>query len=126
MKEITTRGNLPKHLQVMAKEVEGQRSTLFFECNTADELLQLAADGKCEETSVTIDRDTSKGFMVAFSFTDSAIEDLTGNKLIVMNIYFTELTDQEALKYKKMLHTHRQEQETAHSNWKNKGKQNDK
>ena len=127
MKEITNKGNLPKHLQVMAKEVQGQRSTLFFECSNAEELLNLAKDGKCEETTVTLDRSTAKGFMVAFSFVDSTITDIAGDSLVVMNIYFTELTDVEAKKYKKMLHEHRNQQEDAHTKWKSKkqGQSND-
>jgi len=122
MTEITNEGNLPAPLKVMAKEVQGQRSTMFFECIDADELLQHAADGECEETTVTIDRKNNRGYMVAFSFNESHLEDLSGEKLITMNIYFTELVGNDIQKYTKMLHTHRQEQEDSHRRWKNKQK----
>ena len=111
MNKITNIGNLPQHLQVMAKEFQGQRSTNFFECNNADELLLLAKNGECEETTITLDRSTSKGFMVAFSFIDSQLEDLSGDKLIVMNVYFAELNDSETKQYRALLHKHRKEQE---------------
>ena len=111
MKEISQVGNLPKHLQVMAKEVQGQRSTLFYECNNADELLNHAKDGKCEETTVTIDQHSEKGFMVAFGFKDSALEDFSGDKLVVMHVYFAELSSDETRYYRNMLHQHRNDQE---------------
>ena len=122
MTEITNKGNLPKPLQLMAKEVDGQRSTMFYECTGADELLQHAADGKCEETTVTVDRKNDRGFMVAFSFNESQLEDLSGEKLITMNIFFAELKGNDIQKYTKMLHTHRQQQEDSHRRWKNKQK----
>ena len=124
MTEISNIGNLPKHLQIMAKEVQGQRSTYFYECVSAHELIGLASDGKCEETSVTMDKSTNRGFMVAFGFRDSAITDAVGDQLVVMNIYFTELTSAETVEYRQMLHSHRQQQETAHTKWKNKGQDN--
>ena len=120
MTEITNKGNLPKPLQVMAKEVQGQRSTMFYEMTNADELLQHAADGKCEETTVTIDRKNNRGYMVAFGFKDSQIEDLSGDKLVQMYVYFTELHGKDIQKYAKMLHEHRNQQEDAHFKWKNK------
>lgn len=120
MTEITQRGNLPKHLQVMAKEVDGQRSTRFYEMTGPDELLNHAKDGNCEETTVTLDASTARGFMVAFSFNDSSIENLEGDKLVVMNVFFTELDSEQARYYRKMLHEHRNQQEDAHTRWKNK------
>ena len=120
MIEITNKGNLPKPLQIMAKEVQGVRSTLFYECINADELLQHASDGKCEETTVIVDKTNNKGYITAFSFKDSQIEDLSGDKLIQMYVYFAALDETDTIKYKKMLHTHRNEQEDSHSKWKNK------
>jgi hypothetical protein len=122
MKEIFSKGNLPKHLQVMAKEFEGERSTKFFEFNTADQLLNHAKDGNCEETTVTVDKTTARGFMVAFSFKDSTILDSSGSQLLVMNIFYAELTPEESRYYSKMLSEHRDQQEDAHTKWKNKGK----
>ncbi len=120
MTEIFNKGNLPSHLQVMAKEVEGQRSTKFFEFKTAELLLKHASEGNCEETTVTIDRKTNRGYIVAFSFDDSAIEDIQGNKLVVMSVYFSELETKDIQYYSKMLHEHRNQQEDAHTQWKNK------
>jgi len=111
MKEIFNIGNLPNHLQVMAKEVQGQRSTKFFECFNAEELLNTAKEGNCEETTVTLDPTTERGFMVAFGFTDSSLEDLSGDKLVVMNIYYAELDASESKYYRNMLHRHRNDQE---------------
>jgi len=126
MNEITNKGNLPAPLKLMAKEVQGERSTMFFECRDADELLQHAADGKCEETTVTVDRKNDRGYMVAFSFNESQLEDLSGEKLVKMNVFFTELVGKDIQKYTKMLHEHRQQQEDSHSRWKNKqGTNND-
>lgn len=111
MTEITNIGNLPHHLQVMAKEVEGVRSTRFYECTNVTELLNHAKDGKCEESTITIDQKSEKGFAVAFSFDESELTDLAGDKLIVMNVFFAELTDYETREYRAMLHQHRNDQE---------------
>lgn len=111
MTEVFNVGNLPKHLQVMAKEVMGERSTKFFEMSNATELLEHAKEGNCEETTVTIDRENEKGFMVAFSFNESQLENLSGDKLITMNIFFAELDAGETRYYRNMLHKHRQDQE---------------
>jgi len=111
MKEINTIGNLPKPLQVLAKEINGQKSTLFFECESDKELLILASDGKCEETTVIMDRENDKGFMTAFGFIQSQLEDLKGEKLIQMKIYFVELKKDRIEYYRKMLSQHRHQQE---------------
>jgi len=124
MQEITNKGNLPKPLQVMAKEHLGERSTLFFECSSVDELLQLAANGECEETTVVVDRKNERGYITAFNFKDTDVLDLSGDKLYVMRIYYTELNKNEISKYSKMLHEHRQQQEDSHTKWKNKQKSN--
>ncbi len=113
MTEIFNIGNLPKHLQIMAKEVMGQRSTKFFEMSNAIELLDHAKNGNCEETTTTIDKESNTGFMVAFSFNDTQLEDLSGEKLIIMNVFFAKLDDAETKYYRNMLHKHRQEQEDA-------------
>lgn len=125
MKEISNVGNLPKHLQIMAKEVQGQRATRFYEFNTADGLLEHASLGQCEETTVTVDKSTNRGFMVAFSFNDSNITDIEGDQMVTMNIFYAELDTEETNYYRKMLHKHRNEQEDAHSKWKNKQEKKD-
>lgn len=111
MTEIYNVGNLPLHLQVMAKEVMGQRSTRFFEMSNATELFNHAKDGNCEEATVTIDTENERGFVIAFSFNESQLEDLSGDKLITMNIFFAELDSGETRLYRNMLHQHRQDQE---------------
>jgi len=111
MTEIYNIGNLPKHLQVMAKEFDGKRSTRFFEFSNAKGLFDHAKDGKCEEATVTVDPVNEKGFVVAFSFNESQLEDLSGDKLIVMNIFYAELDSSETRYYRNMLHQHRMDQE---------------
>ena len=111
MTEISNIDNLPYHLQVMAKEVQGVRSTRFYECVNVTELFNHAKEGKCEESTVTVDPKSEKGFAVAFSFDESALEDLSGDKLIVMNIFFAELSAYEVKTYSSMLHEHRNDQE---------------
>jgi len=111
MTEIFNEGNLPTHLRIMAKEFDGQRSTKFFECSDATELFDFAKEGKCEEATVTIDPTSEKGFVVAFSFRDSELEDLHGDKLVVMNIFYAELIASETKYYRNLLHKHRMDQE---------------
>ena len=106
----------------MAKEFDGQRSTNFFECRNADELLNHAKDGNCEETTITLDPVTNNGFIVAFNVRESDLEDLSGDKLVVMTIFFAELCEEETRYYRNMLHGHRNEQEQDMEHRKSKKK----
>ena len=120
MKEINNKGNLPKPLQIMAKEFQGIKTTIFYECESDIELLNLAKDGKCEETTVIMDKENNRGFMTAFSFEDSQIENLNGSKLVQMKLYYTELKKNKVEYYRKMLSNHRRQQEDQMINRQNK------
>ena len=124
MKEVFNVGNLPLPFQVMAKEVMGQKSTLFFECESANELLNFVKDQKAEETTVIIDRKNDKGFITAFGFTDSNIEDLSGDKLVTMKVYFAQIENNEIKEYATMLDSHRKQQEQAHKSFNRRSEEN--
>ncbi len=116
MKEISTVGNLPKCFQPLAKEVQGVRSTLFYEMETAAELELYAKDQKCEELTCVFDKKNDRGYMSGFSFTDSAIKSIGASsynrdKMVVMSVYYVELSDADFKEYSTTLDRHRQLQE---------------
>lgn len=110
--EITQKGNLPKCFQVMAKELHtGERSTMFYECSTPKELLDLAKNKECEELTCILDPTTERGYMAGFAFKDSDIAAMGGNAYVKMHVYFAELTGESFSRYNSMLDRHRKDQE---------------
>jgi len=120
MKKITTKGNLPKTLQVFAKEAQGMATTKFWECSSAKELENLAKDKKCELTCV-LDSKTERGYLVGIEASEPTISNLQNN--LDLYIYFVELKDNDFKRYDKMLRKHRKMQEEA--SMAQKRKQND-
>jgi len=111
MKEIKTKGNLPKPLQMFAKTMaRGQRSTEFWECRSASELEKLAKDKKCE-LHCMLDPTTSRGFLTGFDTKESTIKAVDGTSFVTLVMYFVEIGTSDYDRYRKMLHKHRRQQE---------------
>jgi len=109
MKKITTRGNLPKTLQVLAKEYQSTANTKFWECSTTSEIENAAKEKKCELTCV-LDPTTQRGFLVGMEASEPPITLLT-NTVLNLDVYFIELKDADFIRYDKMLKKHRKMQE---------------
>lgn len=128
MKEIKSAGNLPKCFQAMAKEFQGERSTIFYECINPEELLGLAKNKECEELTCVLDQNNARGYMAGFHFKETDLDNMYGDKLVKMHVYFCELSGESFKKYAKMLDEHRtqQEDDMIKRKTKNKGETNDK
>ena len=50
--EITTKGNLPPHLQILAVEKAGQRTVRFWEYKTCEEMAKSIKEDKLEEAGI--------------------------------------------------------------------------
>ena len=115
MKKIESVGNLPKALQILAGQVKGAE-TKFYEGSNAQEILDVAKRGDCEELSCVLDPSTSRGFLVGFAFEDveNTVIIAPGKDTAVnMIIYFVELEGGDFNRYSKMLQKHRQQQQDA-------------
>jgi hypothetical protein len=109
-KKITTKGNLPKTLQVFAKEYQGKATTRFWEYTTAKELENLSKEGKCELDCV-LDPSTNRGFLVGMEASEPSI--YTIDNILNLDIYFVELKGDDFKRYDKMLKKHRRQQQEA-------------
>jgi len=110
MKKIENHGNMPKALQLLAKDLAGMAMSTVYECESALELENLARDKKCELTC-TLDPTTERGFLVGFEVSDSPIATISGTSFLVLSVYFAELKESEYRSYKSTLSAHRNEQE---------------
>lgn len=112
MKKIESKGNLPKALQIFAKQVKGA-NTVFYEGESAKEIEGVAKRKECEELSCVLDPSTNRGYLVGFGFQD------TESKLIIegrdssidMKIYFVELNEGDFSRYSQMIKKHKRDQQ---------------
>jgi hypothetical protein len=114
MKKIENVGNLPNHLQVFDKELQGQLSTAqdteFYEIKTIEEFEKNAPEVGYEIVP-TIDESTGRGFLVGFDVTEpKRIATLLDYSTLM--IYFTECSDIEIKSWINKMKEHRQEQQT--------------
>ncbi len=114
MNEVKHIGNLPKSLQVLAKEIDrGKASTKFWECSSTKELEDLAKDKKCQLECV-MDPSTRRGFLTGFEVEDKGIINLPGKtQFYTMIVYFIELLNDDFKRYDAMLRKHRRQQELS-------------
>lgn len=113
MKRILNKGNLPKHLQVLATELGGKLAksdrTEFYEAKTITEFEKDAATTGYEIVP-TIDNSTGRGFLVGFAV--SAPERVvTLLDYSALTIYYVECTDKEVEEWTKKIQQHRKDQE---------------
>lgn len=97
--KIENKGNLPNHLQVFAKALEGHLSvgedTEFYEYKTIREFEKDAhMDNEGFEIIPTIDTSTDRGFLVGFSVAEPK-KIVTMTSYAKLTIYFVEATSQE-------------------------------
>ena len=111
MKKITTKGNLPKPLQIFAKTMaRDERSTEFYECESSKELETLAKEKKCELQCI-LDRETARGYLTGFDVQETKIQSINGTSFMKLIMYFTEIGTDDYHRYKKLLNKHRTQQE---------------
>ena len=113
MKRILTIGNLPKHMQVMAKETGGRLSkvaqTQFFEANSISEFEKKAVEIGYEIVP-TIDGSTNRGFLVGFDVTEpKRVATLVDYSQLMM--YFVECSEKEVIAWTDRIKNDRRLQE---------------
>jgi len=97
--KINNKGNLPNHLQVFAKALEGQlavgEDTEFYEYKTISEFEKDAhMDNEGFEIIPTVDTSTDRGFLVGFDV-DEPKKIITMTSYAKLKIYFVEATPKE-------------------------------
>lgn len=111
MKQIESKGNLPKVFQIFLKEMGSEIPAEVYECESSKELMSAIKDDQCEEAQVAQDMATGRKYMTAFGFTKSNLVNIGGNSFVTLKIYFTELSDIEFKRWRKELDKHRRQQE---------------
>jgi hypothetical protein len=117
MKKILNRGNLPRHLQLFAKQTEGVLTnvaqTEFYEINNIDEFERTAA-GLADpdirfEIFPTIDNSTDRAFLVGFE-ASSPEHIATMVDYAYLQIYFYEASKVEIQIWIDKIKLHREQQ----------------
>lgn len=113
MRRIIHKGNLPKHLQVLAKELGGrlssQTETRFYEASSISEFEKGAVDIGYEIIP-TVDTETGRGFLVGFDVsTPQRIATLLN--YASLQIYYIECSPQEVEEWTKKIKSHREDQQ---------------
>lgn len=113
--KIENKGNLPKHLQVFAKALEGQLSTgtdtEFYEYKSISEFekdAHMLNEGF--EIIPTVDTSTGRGFLVGFAVSEPK-RIVTLTSYVQLKIYFVEGTEQEIKTWTERIKSDRQAQQ---------------
>ena len=112
MTKIETREDLPHHIKIFAKTLEGELSempaTNFWEAESID-AFEKGAHEIGYEIVPTLDQSTGRAFLVGFSATDSKII-TTGLTGVGLNMYFIELSEEELNEWTDKIKQHRADQ----------------
>lgn len=113
MRRVTGKGNLPRHLQVLATELGGRLSsqvaTEFYEMKTVAEFEKNAVEVGYEIVP-TIDGSTGRGFLVGFGVSEPK-KVATLLEYAQMKIYFVECSPGEIEEWTRKIQAHRRAQE---------------
>lgn len=113
MKQIFNQGNLPSHVAVFARALEGrlssQKQTEFWEAANIAEFEKKAVDIGYEIIP-TLDASTSRGYLVGFDVEDSIIVG-PRDTYSQLKMYFVEVTAEEFKAWVKKINQHRKMQQ---------------
>lgn len=113
MKRILNKGNMPKHLQVLATQMGGKLSnvagTEFYEAKTIAEFEKNASEIGYEIVP-TVDTSTDRGFLVGFSVS-SPERIATLLDYSSLKIYYVECSAKEIEEWTRKIQQHRRDQE---------------
>lgn len=113
--KVENKGNLPNHLQVFAKALEGQLSvgedTEFYEYNSISDFERDAHMNKIGfEIIPTVDSSTDRGFLVGFAISEPK-KIVTLTSYAQLKIYFVEATPDEIEQWTTRILKDRQDQQ---------------
>lgn len=113
MKKISFKGNLPKHMQLFAKQLGGVfnnvKGTEFWELSSISEFEKKASEVGYEIIP-TIDGSTDRAFLVGFDAEDSEVVSAGGEYYSQLKMYFIEITPEELRAWDKKIKSHREDQ----------------
>ena len=113
MTSIETKEDLPSHIQIFAKVMQGQLedmpSTKFYEAESVDDF-ERSAHEIGYEIVPTLDQSTGRGFLVGFSTTEPKLI-VTGLTGIGLNMYFIEVDETQFNAWTDKIKDHRDQQE---------------
>ena len=114
MKKIHASGNMPNHIAVFAKQLQGalagQKETEFWEASSIDEFEKNASEIGYE-ICPTADMSTGRGYLVGFDVSDSEIVSGSGMNYAQLKMYFIEVTPSELNAWTKKIKEHRDMQQ---------------
>jgi len=113
MDKIENKEDLPRHIQIFAKTLEGELSdmpsTNFWEAKTIDEF-EKGAHEIGYEIIPTLDLSTGRGFLVGFEARESKII-MSGLSGVGLDMYFIEVDESEFNLWTDKIKQHRDDQE---------------
>jgi hypothetical protein len=114
MKRVYTSGNMPKHVALFAKalqgQLSGQKETEFWEASNIKEFEKNAVDIGYEIIP-TMDSTTERGFLVGFDVAESKLVGPNGQLYAQLKMYFVECNKSEFDAWVKKIKTHRDMQQ---------------
>lgn len=111
MKKIETEGNLPPSLQVFISKYDRSSAPIdIYECESFNELINLAKDGVCE-LHMNLDPRTNRGYLLGFEVKEIESQLLLTEQLTQSYLYFAEVDEATFKEYDLMLKQHRIDQQ---------------
>lgn len=112
MKKIENKGNLPPHIQIFCKVLQGRLAgmpdTEFWEASSIAEFEKQAVEIGYEIVP-TIDKSTDRAYLVGFDVSEPSIIAITA--YYQMKMYFIEITPEQLRKWEKRMKQDRIDQQ---------------